>query len=117
MSEDPRIAQLKEMIEGQIPGMLVYQGFSRHFCPYLLGITGDRRVVLHAYQYGGMSSKGEVAPDKGAGWRFFYLDTVDGPIVKMTMPASWYPADLEKSEADYTPPKFIVAVLALFPGA
>jgi hypothetical protein len=112
---DPNIQLLTSlitsMIEAKLSGCMTYQGHLREFSPYLLGVTKDGRLVLHAFQYGGASSKGPITPQNGA-WRFFYLDEIEDPI---TPGGDWYPKDFQKSEGDYRPPAFIATILAVTP--
>lgn len=92
-----------------------YQGHARLACGYLLGKTKDDRLVLHAYQYGGAGSKGEVTDPSLGTWRFFYLDEMSDKVTAFDSDNVWYPLEFKKSEADYVPPKFITQVLAITP--
>lgn len=103
------ISNIKFAIEAKWPISFPYQGRIREVCPYLLAKTADDRLVLHALQTGGESSKGPVTKPE---WRFFYLDQFDrGPG---TIRAPWADADIKKSEGGYVPPKFITEVIAIY---
>lgn len=102
-------------ISQKLPFSVMYQGHKRFVCPHLLGENAAGRLVLHAFQYAGGSSKGEIeSPEKGE-WRFLYLDGFE------SFPegawSEWLPAGLKKSDVEekYVPPKFIVRVLAICP--
>lgn len=110
----PRVQNIAFLIKNHYAGGFTYQGHHRIFSPYLLGVTRDGREVLHAYQFQGANSKGPVTPESGAGWRFFYLDEIEGEV-EAVLGMPWYPLDLRKSTelTTYNPPKFIATVLAL----
>lgn len=110
MSEDLVEKLLKAAVESKQPLSFEYQGLTRQVCPHMVGRAKDGRIVCHAYQYGGQSSKGAVTPDSG-GWRFFYLAEIEGVADGYSL--GWYPEDLKKSTAEYQPPSFIVEVLAV----
>lgn len=109
------IDELKNQILTKSCGGMVYQGFPRLYCPHLMGLTADGRVVIHAWQHGGYTSKGEISATNPAGWRFFYLDEVKNLTTFPPDAQGWYPKELAKSEADYVPPKFIIRVYAVIP--
>ena len=110
MSDIAELAKhLKGFIEAGWNVSINYQGKPRELTPYLLGQTKDNRIVLHGFQYGGESSKGPVASPEQGGWRFFYLDQIDG---LWAGPGPQFPETLVKSEGDYKPPAFIVMVMA-----
>ena len=90
----------------------MYGKHMRHVSPHVLGVTKDKRFVIHGFQWGGGSSQGAIDPSTGA-WRFFYVDEIasGGPMAH----APWYPANLNKTEGDYKPPAFITVVLAVAP--
>ena len=102
------MTKLTEAIRNKTPVSFYYQNTLRKVCPHLLGVTADERLVLHGYQYGGESSKGQVTPESG-GWRFFYLDLFE--MTTLDPGGAWYPEQLKKAEGPYQPPKFIAQVL------
>lgn len=107
-SDMDTIDLLKSQILAKRPGMLHYQLKERVYCPHMLGRTKDGRIVLQAYQIGGVG-----APERDTGWRFFYLDGVSD-VRDHT--ATWQPEKLEKAEDPakaYVPPKFVTEILAL----
>lgn len=95
---------------------VTYQGKRRVFSPHMLakthpkGESTEGRLVVHAYQWGGAGSKGEVTPETG-GWRYFYLDEMNDSVAFAG--DSWYPVpneELEKKER--MTPAFIETVIA-----
>lgn len=100
---------IKNAIEQKKSLSLNYQGHFRVINPYLLGETQDKGLVLHAFQHGGTTSKGEVTPETG-GWRYFHVNEIQGQVV---VTPDWYPQVLIKSEGEYKPPRFITGVVAI----
>jgi len=115
MTNEEKVEELKRQILEKRAGSFRYQGHPRTYCPHMLGVANDGRVVVHAFQFGGGSSKGPVTAEKGA-WRFFYVGPDMGDVSEVarinTVP-SWYPESLAKSDQPYQPPKFIAKVIAV----
>ena len=104
---------LMEAVQQKMPITFNYMGAAREVCPYMLGTTADKGIVLQAFQFGGASSKGVIRDPQYGEWKYFYIDKISGGIQSMV--AGWYPAPkLEKAEPrNYVPPKFVTSVLAL----
>lgn len=111
--DDSVIGKLVETVRNQIRnklnGSMLYKNEKRWYSPHMIGVTKDRRIVIHAYQY--QTTDQEAKP----GWRFFYLHEIEGLMVETCPPLSpWYPLGqpLDKAEKkEYTPPKFVIEVL------
>jgi|SRR5271166_5878794 len=101
-----------DAVKKKFPLVVNYQKLERLICPHLLGKTGAGRYVLHAFQYGGQTSKGEIKDPSQGQWRFFYLDELEFVQIEAYCTA-WHPEDLVKSDKEYTPPKFIETVIAM----
>jgi hypothetical protein len=108
------INTLQKAIETKSPVAFFYEKKIREVCAYLLGDTA-KGLVIHAYQYGGESSKGRITnPDQGS-WKYFYFDKIEKPVILSDK--VWWPIRVltkgEILEESYTPPKFITKVVAL----
>lgn len=103
-------ALIAKAIENRRALIISHSGFTRKVCAHLLGETADGRTVIHAFQYGGKSSKGDITL-KNASWRFFYINDIEALAASPTN--EWYPLDLAKNEEEYVPPAFVAKVVAL----
>lgn len=92
----------------------VYNGFERHVCPHMLGLSKDDRLVVHAFQYAGGDSKGGIERPEQGSWKFFYLDTFESQPLPLHPVNGWYPKDLKKAEGEYKPPKFVKQIISLY---
>lgn len=114
MSDDPNFDALVKHVATAIEKGLnlgvQYQGLSRLVTPWLLGETRDTRTVLHAFQFGGMTSSGAIADPSQGVWRWLYLDEFEG-LAAGAGPA--YPMGLQKSEEEFQAPAFITQVIAV----
>jgi hypothetical protein len=113
MPKPEYIEWMKKAVESGTPLVITYgtANAERRICPHMLGLSKTGMPVLHAFQYGGYSGKGNILNPMDGEWRFFYLENI---ISASMLPAScWYPATLNKSEEKYTPPKFITEILAI----
>lgn len=57
-----------------------YHGHERVICPHLLGFSGKRAKLL-AYQCGGSTSGGSLAPDASRRWRSMFVDEIEQPVI------------------------------------
>ena len=110
------IELLKVAVESRCRVTMKYDGKVREICPHLLGETKDKGLVVHAFQFGGETGDGTItSPEKG-GWRFFYLNKIEGGLSLDGEGTAWYPDDLlaktEEPPKPYVQPKFITRVLA-----
>lgn len=108
MNTKELIEKVSYIIERKYVMVFDYEGCPRSVSPYMLGKTAKGALTLHAVQHAGMTSKGPLQTPE---WKFFDLAKVQG----FTAGASddFVKIDLSKKEGPYTPPKFIVEVLAL----
>jgi len=104
---------LIDAIERRAPVAIRYNGKLRYICPYMLGETGQKGHVLHAFQFAGETRNGLIGNPEDGAWRFFYLDKVEGWLVLPKEQWGWYPENLAKAEGEYRPPPFVTKVLAL----
>jgi hypothetical protein len=108
LDDHPQAAALAQAVLAGTPLALTYQGLRREVMPTLLGLTKNGKVVLHALQFGGDSSKGPVTADKAC-WRFFYTDEIETFAALASAPE----LAIRKSEGEYRPPGFVAQVLAI----
>jgi hypothetical protein len=110
---DPNtLCQIKDAVLEHKPMAFAYGGKFRWVCAHMLGMTKDKGAVMHAYQYAGETSGGTILDPEAGEWKFMYLDKIEGKVAVFSG-QPWYPADLQKAENQYKPPKFVARVLAL----
>jgi hypothetical protein len=104
---------IHDAVQNKTPIALSYGGQFRYLCPHMLGYTA-KGLVVHAYQFGGDTSKGPIVDPSDGEWRYLYLNKIEGEIFVAFKGGEWYPVqDLSKSEDTYKPPAFVLKVLAL----
>jgi hypothetical protein len=76
----PAWPTLERALAEKRPVRARYHGTERVLCPHVLGWKNGRPKVL-AYQAGGTTSLGGLAPDPRQRWRSMFVDEVDDPVI------------------------------------